>query len=184
MQRPLASAVERFSRQSASTRSWLHSAAAQRSYSTSKDTELVGARMHTAVILHAGRTGRVYRTASPRDYAAVRDAQVFVEKAMEQWAQGGSEQLCPIPNEPVGRVPAPFGVINFWVYGLLEWGDLFTARQKAVLILLLRLIQRRWQSCGKAICLARAHYQGIFATLQAFPRTLPPTPSILPCPNP
>jgi hypothetical protein len=35
---------------------------------------------------------------------------------------GGSQGLRPVPDEPIKRVPVPFGVINVWVYGMLEWG--------------------------------------------------------------
>ena len=39
-----------------------------------------------------------------------------------------------MPDEPLGRVPVTFGVINVWVYGMNTWGDLFNARQKLALI--------------------------------------------------
>ena len=63
----------------------------------------------------------------------MRKAQARVAKLLEDWERGGRQGPCPVPDEPVRRVPVPFGVINVWVYGMKQWGDLFSARQKMVL---------------------------------------------------
>ena len=68
-----------------------------------------------------------------RDYEAVRIAQQRFAKMEQDWAREGQGSISPFPNEPIKRVPVPFGVINVWVYGMLQWGDLFTARQKIAL---------------------------------------------------
>ncbi|MDE2874624.1 MAG: hypothetical protein OXQ93_04220 [Gemmatimonadota bacterium] len=58
-----------------------------------------------------------------------------MRRLLENWEAGGKEGLCPIPDEPL----PPIGTLGFRVqrYGMLEWGDLFTARQKAMLVTLL-----------------------------------------------
>jgi hypothetical protein len=101
-----------------------------------------GARMLAVVTLRSGEQGRHYRLSSDRDYEAVRKSQERVAAILDAWERGGKQGLCPVPNEPVRRVPVPFGVINVWVYGMLEWGDLFTARQKWVLVKLRDLLVR------------------------------------------
>ena len=91
-----------------------------------------GARMTAVVTLKPGEQGRHYRLPTSDDYAAVRLAQVRVEKLLDEWEQGGRRGLCPVPDEPL----PPIGTLGFRVqrYGMLQWGDLFTARQKAALV--------------------------------------------------
>ena len=100
-----------------------------------------GARMTAVVTLKPGQQGRHYRLPSDRDYAAVRVAQERVTNIMDEWADEGSQGLCPVPDEPT---PAGGGsgagrAFSVQRYGMLQWGDLFTARQKASLIELRRL---------------------------------------------
>jgi len=47
------------------------------------------------------------------------------------WPEGPGEGLCPVPDEPL----PPIGTLGFRVqrYGMMQWGDLFTARQKVFL---------------------------------------------------
>ena len=87
-----------------------------------------GARMLAAVLLRSGETGRHYRLPTERDYAAVHRAQARVTTMLEEWEHGGKQGLCPVPDEPL----PPIGTLGFRVqrYGMLQWGDLFTARQK------------------------------------------------------
>lgn len=95
-----------------------------------------GATLLAVVSLHESKTGRQYRVADAGDYRAVWKAQkTVVEIAEEPLANG----LSPIPNEPL----PPVGTLGFRVqrYGMVEWGDLFTARQKVALGLLERLVQ-------------------------------------------
>ena len=93
-----------------------------------------GARMTAVVTLRADATGRHYRLPTDDDYAAVHKAQVRVAMILEEWEHGGSEGLCPVPNEPL----PPIGTLGFRVqrYGILRWSDLFTARQKVALTVL------------------------------------------------
>ena len=57
---------------------------------------------------------------------------------LEEWENGGRRGLCPVPDEPT---PAGGGsgagrAFSVQRYGMLEWGDLFTARQKVALVTL------------------------------------------------
>jgi len=91
-----------------------------------------GARMLAVVTLRPGETGRHYRLPAERDYEAVRRAQARVAKLLADWEHGGKQGLCPVPDEPL----PPIGTLGFRVqrYGMLQWGDLFTARQKVALL--------------------------------------------------
>jgi hypothetical protein len=90
-----------------------------------------GARMLAAVTLRSGEVGRQYRLSTERDYESVRRAQVRVAEMLDEWKRGGKKGLCPVPDEPL----PPVGTLGFRVqrYGMLQWGDLFTARQKMAL---------------------------------------------------
>ena len=91
-----------------------------------------GARMTAVVTLKPGRVGRHYRLPTDSDYAAVRLAQARVEKIFDEWEGDGRRGLCPVPDEPLPLI----GTLGFRVqrYGMLQWGDLFTARQKIALM--------------------------------------------------
>ena len=107
-----------------------------------------GARMTAVVTLKPGEKGRHYRLSIDADYEAVRKAQDREEKAIEEWERDGKQGLCPAPDEPTpagggsgaGRA---FGVQR---YGMMQWGDLFTVRQKATLVELGRLVADRHRS--------------------------------------
>ena len=88
--------------------------------------------MTAVVTVKEGQQGRHYRVPTDADYAAVRLAQKQVEDALDEWAGGGRQGMCPVPNEPL----PPVGTLGFRVqrYGMTQWGDLFTARQKAALL--------------------------------------------------
>ena len=98
-----------------------------------------GARMTAVVTLKPGQQGRHYRLPSDHDYAAVRLAQEQVGNILDEWAGEGRQGLCPVPDEPL----PPIGTLGFRVqrYGMLQWGDLFTARQKAALVKLLNTVR-------------------------------------------
>jgi putative DNA methylase len=99
-----------------------------------------GARMLAVVTLRPGETGRHYRLPTERDYEAVRAAHVRVAKLLDAWERGGKQGLCPVPDEPL----PPIGTLGFRVqrYGMLQWGDLFTARQKVGLVTLASIVNR------------------------------------------
>jgi adenine-specific DNA methylase len=94
-----------------------------------------GAKMLAVVTLRPGETGRHYRLPEDRDYEAVRRAQQRVAETLQEWESGGKRGLCPVPDEPT---PAGGGsgagrAFSVQRYGMLQWGDLFTARQKVAL---------------------------------------------------
>lgn len=88
-----------------------------------------GVRLLAVVTLKPGEQGRYYRVAKKGDYEAVWKAQRQVKKIAEQKLPNA---LSVIPDEPL----PPIGTLGFRVqrYGMLQWGDLFTARQKLALL--------------------------------------------------
>lgn len=91
-----------------------------------------GALMLVVVSLQPDIQGRNYRLSNLSDYQAVWKAQKHLKKILNEWECGGKIGLCPVPDEPL----PPIGTLGFRVqrYGMLQWGDLFTARQKLALI--------------------------------------------------
>ena len=104
-----------------------------------------GARLLAVVALKEGEAGRQYRLPTERDYEAVR-------KAMERLGKVASEKLpnglSPVPDEPT---PAGGGsgagrAFSVQKYGMMKFGDLFTARQNLALVTLCERI--RGSECG------------------------------------
>ena len=93
-----------------------------------------GARMTVVVTLKPSEKGRHYRLPTDADHAAVRKAQELISEILAKWKREGKQGLCPVPDEPL----PPIGTLGFRVqrYGMLQWGDLFTARQKVALVAL------------------------------------------------
>ncbi len=108
-----------------------------------------GARLLAVVTLRPGETGRHYRLPVDRDDQAVRRAQARLAKLLGDWERGGKQGLCPVPDEPT----PPIGTLGFRVqrYGMLQWGDLFTARQKVALRTIAAAARDRPQSGDDAI---------------------------------
>jgi putative DNA methylase len=109
--------------------------------------------MLAVVTLKPGEQGRHYRLPVERDYEAVRRSQERLQETLSAWerevARASSPcngitgkmpvpPLCPVPDEPL----PPIGTLGFRVqrYGMLRWGDLFTARQKVALVALGRAV--------------------------------------------
>ena len=95
-----------------------------------------GARMTAVVKLESGRGGRHYRLPTDTDYEAVRRSQARLAGILGEWERDAKQGLCPMPNEPT---PAGGGsgagrAFSLQRYGMLQWADLFTARQKVALI--------------------------------------------------
>ncbi len=101
-----------------------------------KGRRLRGARLLAVVTLKPGEQGRHYRLSTAPDYEAVWNAQKRLEKLAGEKLPNG---LSPVPDEPL----PPIGTLGFRVqrYGMLHWGDLFTARQKLNLCVLAQLIR-------------------------------------------
>ena len=108
-----------------------------------------GSRMTAVVTLRPGQVGRHYRLPTDEDYAAVRKAQERVVNILDEWEREGKQGLCPVSDEPL----PPIGTLGFRVqrYGMLQWGDLFTARQKVALVGLGSAIFSKWCSGNRQL---------------------------------
>ena len=120
-----------------------------------------GARMTAVVTLQPGATGRHYRLPNDADYAAVRRAQLRVAQLLADWERNGRQGLCPVPDEPT---PAGGGsgagrAFSVQRYGMMQWGDLFTARQKAALVAIVKQIADLQQTDSKR------HISGVMSTI-------------------
>ncbi|HSV74969.1 MAG TPA: DUF1156 domain-containing protein [Chthonomonadales bacterium] len=117
-----------------------------------------GARLLAVVRLRPGETGRHYRLPTERDYEGARKAQVRLAKLLEDWERNGRQGLCPVPDEPtpVGGGSGAGRAFSVQRYGMLQWGDLFTARQKVALITLTRAVRELPASVPEAVRLAMA----------------------------
>ena len=102
-----------------------------------------GERMIAVVTHMPATTGKRYRVATEDDLAIFRGAESYLaekrEKLTLEWGMDA------VPDEPLGRVPLIFGVINVWLYGINTWGDLFNARQKLALITFVEKVKVAYQ---------------------------------------
>lgn len=99
-----------------------------------------GACLLAVVTSKRGESGRRFRLASEHDYRAIwRASQVLKDFSTAAQSENGSG----IPDEAL----PPIGTLGFRVqrYGMLKWGDLFTARQKLALLSLCKRV-RNYQS--------------------------------------
>jgi adenine-specific DNA methylase len=92
-----------------------------------------GARLLAVVTLRDGHQGRSYRLPTDADYQAVWRAQRRLKQIEHEKRPDG---LSPIPDEPT---PAGGGsgagrAFSVQKYGMLQWGDLFTARQMVAIL--------------------------------------------------
>ncbi len=110
----------------------------QRSGTGFQPVRIGGARLLAVVSLRPGEQGRHYRLPTECDYEAVRKARRALDKAAGTKLPNG---LSPVPDEPL----PPIGTLGFRVqrYGMLQWGDLFTARQKLALVTLAKNIREQ-----------------------------------------
>jgi putative DNA methylase len=97
-----------------------------------------GARMLATVTLSPGEQGRHYRLPTGYDYQAVWKAQERLRALLDEWELGGKKGLCPVPDEPtpVGGGSGAGRAFSLHRYGMHQWSDLFTSRQKLGLGLL------------------------------------------------
>ena len=101
-----------------------------------------GARMTAVVTLRPGEKGRHYRLPTDTDYEAVWKAQVRATQILEEWERDGRQGLCPVPDEPTPTKDTHRAVgSQLPLYGITTFGDLFTARQKVVLVALLDTVR-------------------------------------------
>lgn len=113
-----------------------------------------GARLLAVVTLRPGERGRHYRLQEERDYTAVKKAKEWLTQILEDWEQGGKQGLCPVPDEPtpIGGGSGASRAFSVQKYGMFQWGDLFTIRQKISLLRISETI--RSNSYARQIVLA------------------------------
>lgn len=113
-----------------------------------------GARLLAVVALEVEERGRRYRLPTDADYGAVWKAMQALEKRVRDPLPEG---LSPMPDEPL----PPIGTLGFRVqrYGMLRWGDLFTARQKLALIVFQAALRSSFRDPARSVveALALAH---------------------------
>ena len=113
-----------------------------------------GARLLAVVTLKSGQRGRDYRLPTKQDYEAVWKTTQELKKVVEKKLSGG---LSAVPDEPT---PAGGGsgagrAFSIQKYGMMTFGDLFTARQKLALATIGRLsLTENSQSAVFALALA------------------------------
>jgi len=99
-----------------------------------------GARILAVVTLHYGIQGRSYRLPARRDYQSVWKAQELLKAILDEWERGDKRGVCPVPDEllPVERMKGSSG-FRVLLYGMRTFSDVFNARQKMILIGLMKL---------------------------------------------
>lgn len=109
-----------------------------------KGNRIGGTRLLAVVTLNSNKSGRQYRVASGRDYEPAWNAQQMVAKLAKEKLPNG---ISVIPDEPL----PPQGTLGFRVqlYGMTQWGDLFTARQKLALTILTRAVRQFPEAQGR-----------------------------------
>lgn len=101
-----------------------------------------GARLLAVVTLNPGEQGRHYRLPTERDYQAVWKAQRRLKEILDGWERAGKKSLCPVPDEPtpVGGGSGAGRAFGIQKYGMMKFGDLFTARQKVALMSFVKMV--------------------------------------------
>jgi putative DNA methylase len=112
-----------------------------------------GARLLAVSTLRSGQTGRHSRLPTEADYEAVWKAQQRLEEVVATKRPDG---LNTIPDEPTPRGGGSGAGRAFSVqkYGMRQWGDLFTARQKVGLAALANITHRTVQNRNDVAALA------------------------------
>ena len=102
------------------------------------------ARLFCVVTTHADAQGRFYRLPTDRDVKAIENAAAELERRKK--SHRGDLPL--VPDEPL----PPQGTLGFRVqlYGMEQWGDLFTPRQLLALTTLSRLVREAGEKIAAA----------------------------------
>ena len=88
-----------------------------------------GARLLAVVLLKPGERGRCYRLSTEGDYAVVSGATPVLQEYETEWR--AEKTMSFVPDEKISlnelrRISVP-------LYGMQQWGDLFTTRQRLTL---------------------------------------------------
>jgi len=95
------------------------------------------ARLFCVVTTRPGQQGRFYRLPTERDLEAVKAAGEELERRKATYL--GAHSM--VPNEPTPSSKGHRAVSSVILYGMEEWGDLFTYRQVLALTTLARLVR-------------------------------------------
>lgn len=100
------------------------------------------ARLFCVVTTRADEQGRFYRLPTDRDIEAVNSA----KEELERRKQAHRGELSLVPDEPL----PPQGTLGFRVqlYGMLQWGNIFSARQALALTTFVRLVNEVGEKVG------------------------------------
>ena len=92
------------------------------------------ARLFCVVTTRPNESGRFYRIPTKADFIAIRKAEAELSKRIKLH----DREISLVPDEPL----PPQGTLGFRVqlYGILQWGQLFTSRQSLTLITLLEQV--------------------------------------------
>lgn len=109
-----------------------------------------GARLTAVVTRRPGERRRGYRLPTDADYAAVRASQKRLAQVLDGWDRGGRQGLSPVPDEstPAGGGSGAGRAFSVQRYGMLQWGDLFTARQLVSLATIAERIASTYNAGG------------------------------------
>ena len=101
-----------------------------------------GARMTAVVTIRPREKGRHYRLPVDADYDAVRRAHERATGILDEWERSGGQGFCPMPDEstPTGGGAGAGRAFSIQRYGMLQWKDLFTVRQRLFLMELSNLV--------------------------------------------
>lgn len=121
-----------------------------------KGKRIGGALMTAVVVIMPDKKGRHYRIPSNLDYEAVWTAQNTLNQIIKEWEEGGNVEFCPVPNEstPKGGGSGAGRAFSVQKYGILQWADLFTARQKVSLVVLCRQVKGYNEALTKLLSIA------------------------------
>ena len=97
----------------------------------------LGERMLAVVYTVAGQTGKRYRLSTEQDMAQFEEAREMLEKVLE-------EDPDALPTEPIPETMT--GKIGVTLYGMNQWFKLFSPRQNAMLVALVRTVNRAYKT--------------------------------------
>lgn len=92
------------------------------------------ARLITVVTTQLGKSGRSYRLPNAEDLRVMDTASIELTRVAEE----RDSKLSPVPDEQISL--NEIRRVNVPIYGMLNWGDLFTSRQALSLSTLTRLV--------------------------------------------
>ena len=126
-----------------------------------------GARLIAVVTQSSKVKGRLYRLATEADYVAVMKAHARLADIVDAWERDARESSSPIPNEPL---PLMSGTFNVPLFGMDQWGDLFSARQKVALAIV-RALTSETEGTPLALSLALTRLANAGCSLAVWDRS-------------